>query len=69
MSRLVLSRSKDEKIRVGDAIEITVLRVTGDRVRLGVEAPPEMLVLRHELAGRAPDSSTLPAPHPPAKAS
>lgn len=63
MSRLVLSRKRSEKIRVGDAIEITVLRVAGDRVRLGVTAPPELVVLRHELVDPQPPTLTPPAAH------
>lgn len=46
---LVLSRKERERIRLGDAIVITVVRVSGDRVRLGIEAPGDMLVLREEL--------------------
>ena len=36
---LVLSRRESERIKVGDSIVVTVVRVTGDRVRLGIEAP------------------------------
>lgn len=46
---LVLSRREKERIRVGDSIVITVVRLGRDRVRLGIEAPPEVLVLRDEL--------------------
>ena len=46
---LVLSRKERERIRLGDSIVITVVRVSGDRVRLGIEAPGDMLVLREEL--------------------
>ena len=52
---LVLSRRESERIRVGDSIVVTVIRLSGDKVRLGIEAPPEVLVLRDELE-----------PHPPA---
>jgi carbon storage regulator len=34
---------------VGESIVITVVRVAGDKVRLGIEAPPDVLVLRDEL--------------------
>lgn len=50
---LVLSRRESERIRVGDSIVVTVVRVSGDKVRLGIEAPPEMLVLREELEPHA----------------
>ncbi len=46
---LVLSRRESERIRVGDNIVVTVVRVSGDRVRLGIEAPKNVLVLRDEL--------------------
>lgn len=46
---LVLSRRRTEKIMIGDGIEVTVLEVRGDRVTLGIEAPPDLRVLRGEL--------------------
>lgn len=52
---LVLSRRERERIRLGDSIVVTVVRVAGDRVRLGIEAPPEVLVLRDELEPHALD--------------
>lgn len=52
---LVLSRRERERIRLGDSIVVTVVRVTGDKVRLGIEAPPDVLVLRDELEPHALD--------------
>jgi carbon storage regulator len=49
---LVLSRKQSQRIRLGDSITITVVRVSGDKVRLGIDAPPDMLVLRDELDRR-----------------
>lgn len=49
---LVLSRREGEKIRIGDSIVITVVRMAGDKVRIGIDAPQEMLVLRDELNTR-----------------
>ncbi len=46
---LVLSRKQSQRIRLGDSIVITVVRVAGDKVRLGIDAPRDMLVLRDEL--------------------
>jgi len=46
---LVLSRKASERIRLGDSIIVTIVRVSGDKVRLGIEAPPDVLVLRDEL--------------------
>ncbi len=56
---LVLSRKELQRIRLGDEIVITVLRLGGEKVRLGIEAPKDMLVLRDELERRA-----APAPNP-----
>jgi carbon storage regulator len=49
VTMLVLSRRERERIKLGDSIVITVVRLSGDRVRLGIEAPANMLVLRDEL--------------------
>jgi carbon storage regulator len=49
---LVLSRKESQRIKVGDSIVVTVVRVAGDKVRLGIEAPADMLVLREELETR-----------------
>jgi carbon storage regulator len=46
---LVLSRKVGERILIGDHVTVTVVRVTGGGVRLGIEAPPEMAVIREEL--------------------
>jgi carbon storage regulator len=46
---LVLSRKESERVRLGDSIVLTIVRVSGDKVRLGIEAPPNVLVLRDEL--------------------
>jgi carbon storage regulator len=54
---LVLSRKEAEKIRLGDNIVVTVVRVSGDKVRLGIDAPPDIVVLREELE---PKSSKEP---------
>ncbi len=46
---LVLSRKRDEKIVIGDSIVITIVEIRGDKVRLGIEAPPHVPVHRHEV--------------------
>lgn len=46
---LVLSRKRDERIVIGDNIVITVVEVRGDKVRLGIEAPTDVPVHRHEI--------------------
>ena len=50
---LVLSRRESEQIKLGDSIVVTVVKVAGDRVRLGIEAPSDVLVLRGELERRS----------------
>jgi carbon storage regulator len=54
---LVLSRKESEKIRLGDSIVVTIVRVSGDKVRLGIEAPPNVVVLRDELKSMPPTIS------------
>ena len=49
---LVLSRKVGERIWIGEEISITVVRVAGGGVRLGIEAPEELPVVREELRGR-----------------
>ena len=46
---LVLSRREGEKIIIGDSVAITVVRVSGEKVRIGIEAPEDVLILRGEL--------------------
>ncbi len=46
---LVLSRKENQRIKLGDSIVVTVVRLGRDKVRLGIEAPADMLVLREEL--------------------
>lgn len=46
---LVLSRKPGEALRIGDEVEITVVEVKGDMVRLGIQAPRNIQVWRREL--------------------
>ncbi|RNB90111.1 carbon storage regulator [Brevibacillus nitrificans] len=46
---LVLSRKKNESIMIGDAIEIKIISVEGDQVRIGIEAPRNLDVYRKEI--------------------
>ena len=54
---LVLSRKESERIKLGDSIVITVVRISGDKVRLGVDAPANVVVLRDELESHAAHST------------
>lgn len=46
---LVLSRKRDEVIRIGDDIVVTILEIRGDKVRLGFTAPETVEVHRQEV--------------------
>jgi carbon storage regulator len=46
---LVLTRKPCERIQIGDSIVVTVVRVEGNAVRLGIEAPSDVAVYRQEL--------------------
>ena len=46
---LVLSRQRDESIMIGDDIEITIVDIRGEKVRLGINAPPHVPVHRKEI--------------------
>jgi len=46
---LVLSRQRDETIMIGDDVELTVVDIRGDKVRLGIKAPTHVAVHRKEV--------------------
>jgi carbon storage regulator len=46
---LVLTRKRNQSIMIGDDIELTVLSVAGEKVRLGIQAPREVPVFRTEI--------------------
>ena len=46
---LVLTRKINQSIMIGDEIEITVLSVSGEKVRIGIEAPRDISVFRQEV--------------------
>jgi carbon storage regulator len=54
---LVLARKTDQAILLGDGIRIVVLGVSGDRVRIGIEAPREIPILRQELRDAVEESN------------
>jgi len=46
---LVLSRKKNEAIRIGDQVILKVIEIRGNTVRLGIEAPDDVAIIRSEL--------------------
>lgn len=65
---LVLSRKERQQIQIGDDIFVTITRIKGNRVSVGVDAPPTVAIRRSELAPSGSDtdevaviaSSTMP---------
>ncbi|MDS9470329.1 carbon storage regulator CsrA [Sporosarcina pasteurii] len=55
---LVLSRKSNETIKVGDDIELRILEVKGDTVRIGIEAPKSVDILRGELVQSISETNT-----------
>ena len=49
---MIISRKRKERILIGQDIEISVLSIEGDRVRIGIEAPIDVAVLRKEILDR-----------------
>ena len=59
---LVLSRKCNEWIRIGPDIRIMVVTIRGDKVRLGIEAPEDVVILRHELINERKEKDDAPKP-------
>ena len=60
---LVLSRKCNERIVINDNISIKVLAIRGNTVRLGIEAPASVGVLRGEIANKGKSETHLPQIH------
>jgi carbon storage regulator CsrA len=58
---LVLSRRTNEQIQIGEDISVTVLQIKGNRVRIGIEAPEQIRVLRSELPLKTTSHSSTPS--------
>lgn len=64
---LVLTRKANESIMIGDEIEVTVVEIQGDQIRIGIQAPRSMRVYRREVYQAIQEENrqaaiTLPAP-------
>jgi len=55
---LVLSRKANDTIKIGEDIELRILEVKGDTVRIGIEAPKSVDILRGELVQYISDTNT-----------
>jgi len=55
---LVLSRKVGQSIQIGDNVAVTILRISASEIRIGIEAPADVTILRQELA--SPVKATLP---------
>ncbi|QTD41183.1 carbon storage regulator CsrA [Sporosarcina sp. Te-1] len=55
---LVLSRKVNETIKIGDEIEIRIIEVKGDTIRIGIEAPKNVEILRGELVQSISETNT-----------
>jgi carbon storage regulator len=65
---LVLSRKVGERVLIGDNISITIVRVAQNGVRIGIDAPSDLIVVREELqngAQEVPSASESAAPSKP----
>jgi len=58
---LVLTRKTNQSIMIGDEIEITVLSVSGDKVRIGIQAPRDISVFRQEVYENMDETPDSPA--------
>jgi carbon storage regulator len=54
---LVLSRRPKERIKIGDSVVVTVLEIRGNKVRIGIDTPTDIRVLRTELRDRVSAAS------------
>jgi carbon storage regulator len=54
---LILARKKNQSLRIGDNIVITVVDVQGEQVRLGIDAPKDIQILRQELYDAVSDAN------------
>ncbi len=68
---LIFTRRIGEEIRIGDDIRLRIIDIKGKQVRLGIEAPPEVIIHREEIYRRINEASrleekkpTLPPPAP-----
>lgn len=59
---LILTRRVGEKLRIGDDVEVAVLRTRGPQVRIGVNAPDDVAIHREEIYHRIQAERSAPEP-------
>lgn len=62
---LVLSRKSSQQIMIGPDIQITIVKIDRNQVRIGIQAPAGIPILRQELTGKPGSGSSAPAPTRP----
>ena len=60
IAMLVLTRKPNQQLQIGEGIVITVVRVRGNTIRLGIEAPKDVRIIRSELESKELSSSPAP---------
>jgi carbon storage regulator len=58
---LVLTRKPGQSIMIGDGVEVQVLSVAGEKVRLGITAPRDVSIFRHEVYDRIESENSRPS--------
>jgi len=61
---LVVSRKTDQRIHIGRDITVTIVRIQGQRVKIGIEAPASIRVCRDEILHRAKEADGPRSPRP-----
>ena len=59
---LILTRRVGETVMIGDNVTVTVLGVKGNQIRIGIDAPRDVSVLREEISNRARPESAMRTP-------
>jgi carbon storage regulator len=59
---LVLTRKPGQSIMIGDGVEVQVLSVAGEKVRLGITAPRDVSIFRNEVYDRIENEGSTPPP-------
>ena len=62
---LILTRKPNESIRIGDDIEVKILSINSNQIRIGISAPKEMEVHREEIYQKIQSQKGTPAARPP----